>query len=52
MRCRHCGSECELKSAQSVFISEDTYQTTRFYKCPKCERKYTVVDDPVMIVKE
>ena len=47
MRCRQCGKDCLLTKAQSVFISEDTYQTTRFYKCPKCGKVYEVVDDPV-----
>ena len=49
MRCRQCGKPCELKSAQSVFISEHTYQTTRFYKCTKCGAEHSVTDDPVKV---
>ena len=51
VRCRNCGKECVLRSSQSIFIAEDTFQTSREYKCPKCKSVYTVTDDPVKIVR-
>ena len=51
MRCRNCGKECVLRSSKSVMVAEDTFQTSRVYKCPKCKREFTVTDDPVRIVR-
>ena len=52
VRCRNCGRECVLRSSKSLMVAEDTFQTSREYKCPKCKKVYTVTDDPVKIVKE
>ena len=51
MRCYNCGKECVLRSSESVLVAEDTFQTSRVYKCPKCKREFTVTDDPVRIVR-
>lgn len=52
MRCRNCGRECILRSSESLIVAENTYQTSRHYKCPKCNREFTVTDDPVKIVRK
>ena len=51
VRCRNCGKECVLRSSESIMIAEDTFQTSREYKCRKCGKIYTVTDDPVKIVR-
>ena len=51
MRCRNCGKECVLRSSKSLMVAEDTFQTSREYKYPKCKSVYTVTDDPVRIVR-
>lgn len=52
IRCRNCGRECVLQSSQSLIVAENTFQTARKYKCPKCKRTYEIVDDPVEIRSE
>ena len=51
VRCRNCGKECVLRSSKSLMVAEDTFQTSREYKCPRCKKVYTVTDDPVKIVR-
>jgi len=51
VRCRNCGRECVLRSSKSLMVAEDTFQTSREYKCRKCGKIYTVTDDPVRIVR-
>ena len=47
----NCGRECVPRSSETLTIAENTYQTSREYKCPKCKKVYTVTDDPVKIVR-
>ena len=49
MRCRQCGKQCVLQSSQSLLVGENTFQTTRVYKCPNCDSKFKVIDDPIQI---
>ena len=51
VRCKNCGKECVLRSSESLMVAEDTFQTSREYKCPRCKKVYTVTDDPVKIVR-
>lgn len=52
MRCRNCGKECILRSSQTIPLANNTFQTKREYKCPKCKKIYEIIDDPIRIVSE
>lgn len=46
LRCRNCGKECRLTHSITTYIKIGVYQTTRYYACPKCGKKYDVTDEP------
>ena len=52
MKCENCGRECVPLSSETITIAENTYQTNREYKCPKCKQIYTVKDTPIKIERE
>ena len=52
IRCRNCGRECVPISSETITIAENTYQTTRKYKCPKCKQTYTIIGNPIKLERE
>lgn len=52
MKCSKCNKECVPRSSQVITLSENTFQTKREYKCPKCKKIYEIIDDPIRIVSE
>ena len=46
MKCKCCGHECVQSSLESEKISDEYFQTTKYYKCEKCGVKHKVIGAP------